>query len=344
MHAFSIDHTKDRPDPRVLLHRGYFAHGLPRLIPVCRLIGHKPVVDGTDSKYGPEDRRRTRWVCCDRCGVRPEPQGHLDPDQWQLGQPYTGPTSAAKHLSPTVAKQLARRSIGPVVSTEPGPWPAQPEGVLGAELVIGRSHSIGADFKVGNCASEQTIAAHVGLGPLGALYVHAENYGTWLQRRLNPTGYESKVTGIAMRGARLEWQIWSPRDHNTKQPVWRHGSLKLDPRDRLFGRRHYDYQNVGDKQDAIVRMPHGDDHTVRLQLQRCTYGRTKRAFHSWTVDWECSGGIPTKPGGSGVQGSAVEVSAQAVKAGSWSAEAVAAIALKLTGSRARYDYPVPKAG
>jgi len=88
-HRFTVDYRKrDGERPGTLLNRGYFLTGLPRLILLCRLLGHRPVVDGTT---GYRDRPGHRWVCCDRCGVRPDPQGQLDPDRWNIGDRYTGP-------------------------------------------------------------------------------------------------------------------------------------------------------------------------------------------------------------------------------------------------------------
>ena len=51
------------------------------------------------------------------------------------------------------------------------------------------------------------------------------------------------------------------------------GSVRIDPRDVVLGERRYSYADVGDRVPAVVRMPHGDDHVVTLQLQRQTFGR-----------------------------------------------------------------------
>lgn len=296
MHFFSIDRAKDRTDPRVLIHRSYYASSMPRLMPLCRLSGHKPVVDGYDSQYGPEDQRRRRWVCCDRCGVRPEPQGNLDPDQWQIGQPYTGPTSAARRMSATVVRQLARKGIAPTVSNDPGPWPTDPEGSLGAELVIGRSHSIGADIKVGNPGSENVLAGHIGLGPLGALYVHSERYGQWIQRRLNPVGYQSRETGFSIYHGRLSWQVWAKRDeHSASDPKWMRGSIPLDPRHHLLGPKRNRKISETDRVPAVVRMPEGDTHDVTVHLEQWETRRTRgRATPYWMAQWDCKAGIPIR--------------------------------------------------
>jgi hypothetical protein len=267
MHRFTIDRAKDRPDPRVLLHRSYHVHGLPRLMALCRLLGHKPVVDGYDSKHSSD---KARWVCCDRCGVRPEPQGPLGADRWNLGAPYTG--------------------------TLPGPWPDKPEGDLGAELIIGRSHSIGADIKVGNPGSEHVLEGHIGLGPLGALYVNTERFGQWVQRRLNPVGYESREIGVSIYGGDLSWKLWAKRDEWSKtDPKWMRGSISIDLRDHLLGPRKNRKVSETEKVPAVVRMPEGDTHDVLVHLEKWETCRTRgRARTYWRAEWDCKAGIPVR--------------------------------------------------
>ncbi|GAA2108082.1 hypothetical protein [Streptomyces synnematoformans] len=322
MHFFSVDYSRDRPDRWTFVNRGFWLSDIPRPLLLCRLLGHKPIVDG----FGPDrpGLRAARWVCCDRCGVRPNPQGSLDPDTFQVGDRYAGPYGD---------------SADPAHGTRtPGAWPKLPAFTFGGQLILGRSFpGWSAEFKVGNAGSEHTLEAHLKLWPLFALYLHTERLGTWLQRRLNPTGYNSRVTGLDISFGRLWWKLWAKRDDTSRSdPWWQHGSIPLDPRNKLLGRRHYEYENVGDPVTATVRMPHGDDHTVTLQLQRCTAGRRRRRFHSWTADWDCRPGIPTKPHGGEVLGSGVDVTASAVEEGTWPAEAAANIAAQLTRDRTRY--------
>ena len=195
-------------------------------------------------------------------------------------------------------------------------------------------------MKVGNAGSEHTLAAHARLGPLGALYLHTESFGTWLQRRLNPTGHHSRVVGLHVEDGRFRWELWAKRDvFLSAGPAWMQGSVRIDPRDIVLGERRYSYADVGDRVPAVVRMPHGDDHVVTLQLQRQTFGRARGPKReTWAVNWECKGGIPTKPGGRGrVSGSGVKVFDPA-EADTWVGEAVAAVAHALAGDRARYGY------
>lgn len=347
MHAFTIDRSKDRPDPRVFLHRSYHASDLPRLMLLCRLLGHKAVVDGYDSKYGREEERRKRWVACDRCGARPDPQGSLNSDEWNLGQPYTGP------LTGTWAPGTSSRNIDdyrPATQTRtPGPWPGRPTGALGAELIIGRSHSIGADFKVGNRGSEHVLAAHIGLGPLGALYVNTEAFGRWVQRRLNPTGYESRETGISVYDGRLSWTAWAKRDEWSKSdPKWMRGSISIDPREWLFGPRKNRKVSETEKVPAVVRMPEGDTHDVTVHLEEWETRRVRgvRGRTFWRAEWECEAGIPVR--NHGWKGDEYYSSSWVIEGvtpdnARWPHVVAAVAAEHCSRDRARYGYRAPEA-
>lgn len=313
----SVDYRRDRGElERSLLNRGWWLQGTPRLIPMCRLRGHKPVVDGVD--YG-RLGRRSRWVCCDRCGILL--QQPVDSDL-EVGQPYIDPI----------------------------PGPSQPSdvsgarGVVGGQLVIGPSMSgFAVEAKIGNAGSEHTLAGHLRLSPLGAIYVHTERHGTWLQRRLNPQGYDSRVVGLSVENGRLHWQFWAKRNESSRSdPRWMRGSVEVDPRTILFGPARYSYEDFGEPQVVTVRMPHGDDHEVTVQLQRQLHGRKRlpsRVRESWTAQWNVTPGIPTKRDDRGrVYGSSETVTAAGVREGAWPAEAAAAIAARMTRDRSRNGY------
>lgn len=338
MRTHTVDYRKDRPNDRAWINRGFWVYNVPRLIALCRLLGHKPVVDGTTGFQG---RPGSRWVACDRCGIRPDPQGVLDPALWDIGQPYDG-EFLDRPIPVRVREQLAKRGHTARLGI-PGHWPARPTTSVGGQLVIGRSSSTGISLKVGNCGSEQVLAIDFGITGLFHLYLHTEDHGRWLQRRLNPRGYDSRIIEVDIHHRRLYTKLWARRDEWSKtDPWWMHGSLRLDPRDRLFGDPKYKYEDVGDPVTATVRMPEGDDHQVVLKLQKCTHGRTRgRQAHSWNVHWESKAGIPVRNHdwkGNNTYASGVDVSADAVSDDRWVAEACAAVAAQCSRDRAHYNY------
>jgi hypothetical protein len=343
VHAFTVDYLKrDGRRRGELVSVGFFVHALPRLMPVCRLFGHRPVVDGTKplrltgSTYSSPGHR---WVCCDRCGVRGQPQGHLDPEVWAIGDKYVGGWLDVPVTD--LEQKLTRRNTERGFEL-PGPIKRRPEGSAGGQLVVGTQlGGFGWELKVGNGGSEHTLAAQINVGPLGALYLHTERFGTGIQRRLNPNSYESRLVGVRLWNGRLEWRLWSKRDSSTRygpsrEPWWMRGEIDLRIRHRLLGPKRYDYTDVPDAQvSRVVRMPEGD-YLVQLKLQRCTFGRRRgRKKHSWHVDWNTLGqGIPTRARDRGkISGSGVEVCQRSVRNGTWPAEAADAIATAMTRLR-----------
>lgn len=362
-HRFAVNYGKRDGRPRgQLVNVGFFLHQVPRLMPWCRLFGHKPVVDGTGEYHtavpsGERYGNPYRWVVCDRCGVRGDPQGHLDPAVYAIGDRYLGPFVPGRPVKGFTAK-LAERDTERGF-TAPGPIPRNggtpdngdgARGALGGQLIVGRT-GIGGwswELKVGNAGSEHTLAASMYLGPFGCLHLHTERHGTWLQRRLNPVGYESRLIGQQFRDGRLAWLLWSRRDSGSRygrdrEPWWRNGEISFRILDGLFGPVRYSYEDVGEPVGRLVRMPEGDDYLVTLQLQRQTRGRRRGPFprtRTWTVNWNAAGkGIPTKgPDRGRIYGSGVEVSDAAVKAGTWPSEAVCGIATRMVRDRTRYGW------
>lgn len=318
-HAFSIDYRK-QGDKDGLINRGFWIHNVPRIVLACRLRGHKPVVDGTEGTRA--GRPGYRWVCCDRCGLRPCPQGDLDPTVWSIGDVYSG--------------QM------------PGPWP-RVLGTLGGQLLLGRrgGSGVGISATVGYAGDDHTLAGHVSLGRLGALYLHADGFGTRVQRRLNPVGYNSRVTDVAVQDGRLRWRLWAKRDeHSASTPRWRDGSVVVDLRERLWGPLLYSYEPVGEPVAAMVRMPEGDDHEVVLKLRRVRRGRKRGVGElSWSADWSSKNGIPFRNDswkGNEVMAASVKVSDAAVKQDRWVAEACAGIAANVSAMRTRYQWRTPE--
>lgn len=348
MHQFTIDYSKDRPDPRVLLNRGYFCSGLPRLILLCRLFGHRPVVDGYDSQYGTPEDRRARWVICRRCGIRPDPQGWLNPDDWNLGQRYTGQFTVQKPLSPVVAKQLAREGITPSRPRValPGSWPKNPASTVGAQVIIGRSNFLSAGLKVGSRSSEQCLAANISLGPLGAIYIHTEDHGRFLQHLLNgdqDLSTESREIGIDFHRGRVEWNLWAKRDSGSRDdPWWMRGGFHIDPRHYLLGKKTCVTEELSEKTPATITLQDGLSYLVQVRLERWTYGRIRgKKTIRYEVTWDCRNGIPIRFDRENY-GSSVTISGNGLENGQWVQEARAAIAANIAATRTRYDYHAPE--
>lgn len=343
MHRFTVDYSKDRPDPRVLMNCGYFLHGLPRLIILCRLLGHCPTVDGYNSQYGPEEKRRARWVICGRCGIRPEPQGVLGPDDWDLGQPYTGPFNPTQPMSPTVRKQLIRRGHDATIR-QPGTWPTKPTSAVGAQVIIGRSNFISAQVKVGSRSSEQCLAASLSLGPIGAIYLHTEDHGRFIQRCLNGgqrLSTESRVTGIDLHHGRLTWKLWAPRDTDfNDQPWWMGRSFAIDPRHYLLGKVTNQTVSTTEKTPTTVTMPEGDTYEVTVRLEQWSIGRQRgRRRDHWTAVWDCSPGTSIPTGhGKDQSGGAFPIQHVTTDTPNWPAVVAQAVADRIARDRARHDY------
>ncbi|MFG1872141.1 hypothetical protein [Micromonospora arborensis] len=308
------------------------------------MIGHSPVVDGvTGFRDGDPG---SRWVVCDRCGVRPDPQGSLDPADWNIGDEY--PFSWPSDDLPTDegARFTALKNLKGV-HYSPGQWPITPTGTLGGQIVLAtRDTTTGITLKVGNQGSEHTLAASVHLPWIGAIYLHTERFGAGLVRRLNPVGYHSRVIELRAHDGHLFWKLWGKRDHSRNDPRWMGGSVQIDPRSILLGPKRYSNTDNGAKVTATVHLPHGDQHPVQLQLQRQTFGRKRgRKNLSWSVDWQALRGIPTGPGGHGrICGSGVAIPDDAVAAGNWPAVATARIAERLGAERSRNNWqPAAKA-
>ena len=317
----SVDYKAQGDDIRgALVNRGFWWH-LPRLTLTCRLRGHRPVVDGTT---GAGMSTPTRWVCCDRCGIRPQPQGNLDWGAWNIGDPID-------------LESPVKDAPG-----GPGGWPSVSDGTIGGQVIIGGRVTAGVSAEVDCAGGENTLAANACIPFLGGLYLHTERFGTWVQRRLNPVGYESRVISLHVHDGHAYWRLWSGRDGRRKdEPRWRNSSARVDPRDILLGERRYSYEDVSSEEPVSLLLPDGTEYAVTMKLQRQAHGRKKgRKRESWIVDIDCRDGIPTRSDGhrGGLCGWAVPVSDRAVEAGMWQQEAIAASIAEVTATRIRYGY------
>lgn len=349
MYAFTVNYlARDGGRRRTghLLHRGLFLHGVPWTLLRCRLLGHIPTVDGTNGLSTVDPGHR--WVCCNRCGLRGNPQGSLDPAVHAIGDRYLGVWRADPPPDPNTSTGFAAlkdlgRGFYPPGPIGHGGKGDEPAGELGLEVCVGNTYGgVGWEWKIGNAGSEHVLAAGLYLG-FASLHAHTGgSIGRATQRRLNPTGYDSRITGVRIDRGTLMWRLWSKRDSSysprpdREEPRWRHWEWQPRPLDRLFGRSLYRYTDVGDRVPRMVRLPEGD-YLVNLQLQRCVHGRDRwsRRTVSWSVDWTAAGpGLPTRgPGRGRIFGSGVKVPDRSVPAGTWPAEAVAAIAARITKDR-----------
>jgi hypothetical protein len=341
---FTVNYReRDGKERGQVVNVGFFLHGLPRLMLLCRLFGHRPVVDGTKGHRSGD--LGSRWVCCDGCGVRPDSQGSLDPEVWRIGQRYDGPYAD----SPPDYAALRALKLGDKMPEQPkyslpGPW-SKATGELGGQLLIGKTFGLfSIAFEIGSAGSEHTLSGHVKINGLGALYLHANGFGEWLQRRLNGTGYDDRKIGISAHDGSVYWSLWEREGHwSHDQPKWWSGSFPYDLRDVLLGQLSYSYENVGEPVPAVVRMPYGDEdmHDVVLQLQRQTLARKrgKPKKVSWTVKWTSEKGIPFRVDswkGNEALGSSVAVSDREAEAGAWPHIAVVRIAESMMKQRIRY--------
>ncbi|WP_431912922.1 hypothetical protein [Nonomuraea jabiensis] len=194
----------------------------------------------------------------------------------------------------------------------------------------------------GRCA-EHTLAGHLRVWPFGAPYLHTEGVGAWLQRRLIPEGYTSRVMNVSVDDWGIRWQWWAREHEWSRDDPWRmRGRISLDLVEKLFGPKRYSYETVDGRVLGWVKMPEGDTHQVQLTLQRQRLGRPrlKRAKWAWAVEWDApNGGIPIKPDSQNrVTVSAVKVPDEAVEARCWDVLACAMIARKRGEERKRHGH------
>lgn len=322
--------------PGLLIDRSFWLHDAPRLTLRCRLLGHKPVVDG----YEPHPRGlpARAWVTCDRCGVRPDPQGDLDTREWPIGSRYDGPhETPQRHI---LRDETLRTGVGHRL---PGPWPANPTGHLGAQLLLGRTFGVfSIAFEVGCAGGDNTLAAHIRLNPLGALYVHTEGFGTWLQRRWNRKGFTPRVISLSISEWAIHWQLWARQgEWSRDDPWWMHGRISFDLVEKLLGSKRYSSRTMEGPVMRWLHMPEGDSHQVQLTLKRVRLGRSRAewaARYHWSVEWESATPIVIRPGRGGITAASVRVPDEAVESRSWDVLACMLAEQDLSERRAAYGY------
>lgn len=332
MRFSSVNYRKDRPGApeQALVSTGFWFRDLPRLTWRCWLWGHKPVVDGVGNPDVPHSGYVARWVACDRCGLRPEPQGNLPHDE-RVGEPYEG----FQLTTPDV-------KLGEMGPHAPGPFPKNRGEIGGQVVVLGGLKGASINFTVGCPGSEYDMSGHITLGRFFSLYLHTQGFGRWLQRRFNNVGYHCRVTGIRVHDKTFWWDIWR-RDGmwSRSDPGWMSGHRNLDPRVWYWGEQRYWFEKIGKPLASVLSMPE-EDYPVNLQLQQVERGRERgrRKHDHWAVDVRVVGvGVPTEPHGHGqITGFGVKVSEDAVNQDMWETEALAQAQLRMTQDRVRRRY------
>lgn len=320
-------HTVDYPEPRAWINRGFFTHEIPRPILLCRLAGHRPVVDGVDFGHSGE---HPRWVVCGRCGTRPHPQGSLNPTHYPLGIPYQGLYD--NRISPTQERTRA-----------PGPWPTNPTWDLSTQLLIGGAYpGASVHFKVGNAGSENALAAHLHLGQAFALYISTGELGRGIQRLLNPTGYESKVTELRTMEGLLYWKLWADQNTSTHTtPRWKNGSTPINPLDIIWGPKRNRIKDLGEPVTTTLALPGDETHEVTFQLQRYTLHRPHRRRPisiTYRARWETEPGIELTPTGRRAQSSTITIPTTHTGPDQFLTTATTALTEWIEQERNRHDY------
>jgi hypothetical protein len=244
-------------------------------------------------------------------------------------------------MSPTVRKQLLARGFDEGIRL-PGAWPEKPTGTLSAELIIGRSRAASINLTIGSAGAEHPLSGRIGLGLLGALYLSTERHGTGVQRRLNPTGYQSRTLSFDMHHGRAWWKAWACEDeHQATDARWRDGSININPAHYLLGARTSDVTQET-RGTGTVHLPDGTTHDVQLRLEERRYGRPRgRKRTTWILDWDCPAGIPVRNGsckGDDTYGGAFSFPAEVAGSADWADTACQLIANSCSRSRERYGY------
>lgn len=304
----------DDPPPRGQLVNAEVVVTVRRRLVRCRMFGHRAVVDGDPDR---------RWVVCARCGVRPFPQGVLDPARHPVGARYRGPFT------------------GPLMTGTgmlPGVWQPHQRGAVGVQVVAGGGvPGLSVGVTVGAATSLHPLAWHLRFGWFGGLFGYTLKIGAGWARRVNPSAGSKRVCSVTLTGGVLSWRWWMPQLDPAGTRWWRAGHLTVSPVTWVWGPHTQDREPVDHPQVVrTVRMPERD-YPTRLQLVRVTTGRPRgrRRVVSWVVRWDTLGpGVPTVgPLRGRVRTGVVTVSEASVVAGTWAASAAALAAAELTERR-----------
>lgn len=272
----------DRGQMGYLFYRRWFFYGVPTLTGLlCRLFGHRPVVDGYDSTYGAGS---ARWVQCGRCLRRPQWQGKL-PLDLKLGARYRGPwnpddTSQTLH---DAARALSGPGIGGWVKPQIPDLPNGPWGGHGHEEA-GKTAELDICLRRKRGWTRYDLALRtrdsggwtvwLTLGPLFlALKVP---WFARLSEYLTRGSWEKREFQIGIDGWTLRLTVWGFDGHSASAwPWWKRG-VHVNLKDKLLGRAVHNSSEV-EQAEVIVPMPEGS-YAATAVLELSTWKRKRSPF------------------------------------------------------------------
>lgn len=304
VHAHAFDERTQSSPETYLWYRRMFLHfDLPVPLP-CRVRGHRPVVAGTDSRYGGSQR----WVECSRCDLRPRLQGSLPPEDYPvLGARYTGPWTDDIDVEFLLNEVMPIARTKPPMPRYPGLWPTTRRVDVSAEVPVRhprlwlRQWSFGGKVGVGG-DRESDVSVDLHLGPATA-YLRARNlFGMRLARRVHWNWAPSLSAEIQRFDGSVvvSWNLWGDRSSRDKPDGrgqvarWRQGWVH--PADVLWGRTRCETTTL-DSADTEVVLPEAR-YPVTVTLKRYVRERprlpfSRRTEYAVSVDTpRGSGGIP----------------------------------------------------
>jgi hypothetical protein len=151
------------------------------------------------------------------------------------------------------------------------------------------------------------------------------------------------VTELLVHDSRLWWQVWHPRDSWTRgTPRWRHGNVRIDPRDLVLGAKRYAQEPVSGPSMVHVQAGPDERYLVAMTLQRCSFGRPgRRQQLSWSVECKSAEPIVTRPGKDGMTGWSVELPGRHGEDPYWYRYAALACSARIAGERLSSGYIPP---
>lgn len=176
------------------------------------------------------------------------------------------------------------------------------------ETLIQPQWDFSARFHVGNRGSETPWDGHLIIFGCGAYwsYTDARKFADWItSRKANPHAWCSRDLKIYTHDSRLWYDLWTDqsvidRIGNKAYPKWRHGVLKINPIEWIWGSKRYNYVDL---ELAVVPLsiPESEESVIaKVSLQCQTFKRTKSRrviSEKFILDVDVDSGIPLKRDG-----------------------------------------------